>query len=205
MTDVKLILAHGAGAGSQSEFMQSVCNKLTEFTKSEKNYQLEVILFDFPYMQQIHTTGKKRPPDKMPKLVEAFKQQVLHLGEDDIVFVAGKSMGARVALETILATDRNIRGAIALGYPFYPPGKPEKHRLELISKTTKPCLIVQGERDTFGNRDWVSQQAFSNNIKVNWLKAADHSLKPLKSSGVTHEQALDYACHTIIEFINEYV
>lgn len=205
MKSVKLILAHGAGAGSQSDFMQLICNKVTEFTKKQMKENVEVILFDFPYMQQIHATGKKRPPDKMAKLVAAFEQQVGQVSADDIIFVAGKSMGARVALETILASNRTINAVIALGYPFYPPGKAEKHRLELLQKITAPCLIIQGERDTFGNRAWVEQQALSNNIQINWITAADHSLKPLKSSGVSHEQALDSASHAIVEFIKAHV
>ena len=44
------------------------------------------------------------------------------------LFIAGKSMGGRVA--TQVAADENvndlIQGVVVLGYPFMPPGKPEK-------------------------------------------------------------------------------
>ena len=62
----QLILAHGAGAGSQSEFMQSIANGLSEIG-------IKTWLFDFPYMQTMYELGKRRPPDRAEKLKTADK------------------------------------------------------------------------------------------------------------------------------------
>jgi predicted alpha/beta-hydrolase family hydrolase len=51
-------------------------------------------------------------------------------------------------------------------------------------------LVVQGERDALGNREAVEAYSLSPSIKVFWLAAGDHDLKPLKASGFTHEQHL---------------
>ncbi len=199
----QFILAHGAGAGKHSEFMQQMCNKITELSQSE----IKVILFDFPYMQLIEQTGKKRPPNKMPVLVEAYREQLKACDPQIPVFVGGKSMGARVALETILNHRQkpvvNIRGYCALGYPFHPVGKPEKLRLELLNSVDINGLIVQGTRDTFGKQAEVESYPLNSNYKVKWIDTGDHSLKPLKSSGMTHAQTLQQAAESILEYINE--
>ena len=56
-----LILAHGAGAGMQSPFMADLAALLAA-------QGITVVRFDFPYMQTIAETGKRRPPDKIDKL-----------------------------------------------------------------------------------------------------------------------------------------
>ena len=56
-----LILAHGAGAGSDSEFMEWFAHSLTN---SELAAGLVVCRFDFLYMLARRLTGIKRPPDR---------------------------------------------------------------------------------------------------------------------------------------------
>ena len=57
-------------------------------------------------------------------------------------------MGGRVAT-TILQSSKAL-GAVAYGYPFHPPGRPQELRIEHFQTMTKPLLIVQGSRDPFG-------------------------------------------------------
>jgi len=38
-------------------------------------------------------------------------------------------------------------------------------------------------------------------IALHWLAAADHDLKPVKRSGLTHEQHLDEAADVIAAFL----
>ena len=64
-----VILAHGAGAGAESEFMVDMAAQL-----AARN--INVVRFNFPYMEIIKETGKKRPPDKMPKLEERFHTMI---------------------------------------------------------------------------------------------------------------------------------
>lgn len=50
-----LILGHGAGAGKEHEFMQYMAKALVA-------KGISTVLFNFPYMQTIKATGKRRPP-----------------------------------------------------------------------------------------------------------------------------------------------
>ena len=62
-------------------------------------------------------------------------------------------------------------------------------------------LIVQGERDALGNRETVSGYSLAPGITLEWLAAADHDLKPLKASGLTHAQHLQQAAERVADFL----
>ena len=68
-SDLTLVFAHGAGAPMDSDFMQALAGLVAE-------RGVRVIRFEFPYMMQRRQTGKKRPPDRMPILLDAFAQVV---------------------------------------------------------------------------------------------------------------------------------
>jgi hypothetical protein len=53
-----------------------------------------------------------------------------------------------------------------------------------------PMLVLQGERDQFGNREDVATYLLSPSIRIEWLPDGDHSLKPRASSGVTEKENL---------------
>lgn len=186
-----LVLAHGAGAPMDSEFMNEMAARLT-------GRGVRVIRFEFPYMAERRTTGKKRPPDRAPRLVAHFNQVLDELG-DGPVYIGGKSMGGRMA--TLIATEREVAGVCVLGYPFHPPGKPEKTRLGHLPDVRCPVLICQGERDALGTREQVAGYALPKSITLTWCPDGDHSLKPRKSSGVSLADNLDLAADAIAGFI----
>jgi len=96
-----------------------------------------------------------------------------------------------------------VIGAVALGYPFHPPGKPEKTRTAHLQSLCKPLLIVQGERDTFGRREEVVDYELSNTIELRFLNDGDHSFKPRKASGETLEGHIDTTTQFTVRFIEE--
>ncbi len=61
--DPLFIFAHGAGAGSDSEFMQ----RMAELIAAQEIY---VVRFDFPYMEQRAIDGKRRPPMDFPPMIQ---------------------------------------------------------------------------------------------------------------------------------------
>lgn len=211
----RLFLAHGAGAGKEHEFMQSMSLHLT-------NLGIDVVLFNFAYMQTIKATGKRRPPDKADKLLQHFADVICDVNAKEPLlplFIGGKSMGGRMA--TMLLSEATayqqhqsnepsveqceylagICGAIALGYPFHPPGKPEKTRTAHLETLTKPLLVMQGERDTFGTKADISTYSLSSSIKVKYLPDGDHSFKPRKASGYTQESHIQTAAEATAKFI----
>jgi len=120
-----IYLAHGAGAGHNNAFLQSLFATL-----SEKMVNV-VIPVTFSYMAEQEQTGKKRPPPRFNTLVSEYMEVI---GAEHDCVVAGKSMGGRVA--TQLTHNSSVKAVICYGFPFYPSGKPEKHRLSYF-KTLK--------------------------------------------------------------------
>lgn len=199
-----VIYAHGAGAGNQHEFNHQLCNLLCDLG-------LEVVSFNFPYMQTAYELEKKRPPNTNKILVEHFNTVVSSFTNNTNlpIFIAGKSMGGRIASQ-LLADGTDCLGAIVYGYPFIPPGKPEKltQRMAHFEDINKPMLILQGQRDTFGNTNTLKDVSLPKAIELSWVTSGDHSFKPLKSSGLNEQQNIADAATTTKEFIsrvlNEY-
>lgn len=181
---VTVALAHGAGAPMDSAFMEAFADGLAA-------KGLLAARFEFPYMAGRRGGGTKRPPDRMPVLMETWASVVAALGGPGKVVIGGKSMGGRIA--SLLAADLEtkgtpVKGLVCLGYPFHPPGKPQNTRVAHLEKLQTPALFLQGERDSLGNRADVAGYALSSAIRVHWLADGDHGFKPRKASGRTEAE-----------------
>jgi len=185
-----IALAHGAGAPMDSPFMQY-------FAENLGSGGFRVARFEFPYMVERRVTGAKKPPNRGPILIETWMAVVNELGPDNLI-VGGKSMGGRIA--SMIADDAGVKGLVALGYPFHPPGKPEKLRTEHLEKLRTPALFCQGTRDPFGTRDEADGFMLSKSVHFHWLEDGDHGFKPRKASGRTEPQNWDSAIAAITEF-----
>ena len=184
-----LLLAHGAGAPMDSPFMEAITTGL-----ADKGWR--VVRFEFPYMAKARLTGRRGGPDRLPVLLECFRDQLNLEGGERPLFLGGKSLGGRVASLLLDALSDGgsaaeedlgdtVRGGICLGYPFHPPGKPERLRTEHLQTLQTPMLILQGERDPFGRPEEVAGYALSPQLQLQWIPHGDHSFKPSRSSGLT--------------------
>lgn len=187
------IFAHGAGAGMEHDFMAAVAKGLVE-------QGIRVVRFNFPYMIKRAEDGKKRPPDRAPKLLEAYEEVIAHFTSQPIV-IGGKSMGGRMS--SLLAENELVAGIACLGFPFHLPGKPEKFKGDHLANIEKPTLILQGERDTFGKREEFDDFVLSSQVKVSFLPDGDHSFKPRKRSGHTEAGNIELAVEQLAAFIKE--
>ncbi len=185
--------AHGAGAPMDSGFMNAVAAGV-----AEAGYR--VVRFEFPYMAERRESGRKKPPNPQGVLLDTWRAVIADLGPGQLV-IGGKSMGGRMA--SLVADETKVRGLVCLGYPFHPPGRPEKLRTEHLAALKTPTLICQGERDTFGTRDEVVAYKLSKAIRLHWLADGDHSLKPRKSSGRTEAGNIDEAVSEIAAFMGK--
>jgi predicted alpha/beta-hydrolase family hydrolase len=188
---ITIAMAHGAGAPMDSEFMQV-------FAESLGNLDIRVVRFEFPYMAKRREDGRRRPPDRAPALLDVWRNVAAELDPDGLV-VAGKSMGGRIA--SMIADEVGAAGLICVGYPFHPPGKPDKLRTEHLETLMTPALILQGERDPFGRREEVGGYALSKSIAVEFLPDGDHDLKPRKASGRTRAANWAEAVDRMAEFV----
>ena len=193
----RLILAHGAGAPMDSPSMNNLTEALVK-------HNVEVVRFEFPYMSQRRTLGKKRAPNRMPELIASYEKVISGWckKQDLPLFIGGKSMGGRVATMMAASTDENlakqpkqsqgkeeeeeeqageeliehIRGVLCFGYPFHPPGQPQKLRTEHLKHTQVPLCILQGTRDSFGKPAEVESYG---------LNASSHTIELRKGGGVS--------------------
>lgn len=191
-----LLLAHGAGAPMDSRFMDTVAGMVAA-------HGIHVVRFEFAYMASRRTGGGKKPPSRMPALLDELRS-VLALLPPGPVFIGGKSMGGRAASMLAAQADApdHIAGVVCLGYPFHPPGKPDKMRTAHLPDIHCPVLIVQGERDSFGTRDEVAGWQIPSQISFHWAPHGNHDLAPPKRSGLSDEDNWSEAARAIARFID---
>lgn len=187
-----LLLAHGAGAPMDSEFMELAASGLSE-------RGVQVARFEFPYMAQRRIDQRKRPPDRQPRLLAAFAEALAQVEDEGAVFIGGKSMGGRMA--TLLAVERRVAGVVVLGYPFHPPGKPERLRVEHLASIQAPCLVCQGDRDALGSRDEVMSYTLPSHIECCWLADGNHDFQPRRRSGVSWQDNMTRALDQVSDWI----
>ncbi len=184
-------LAHGAGAGMDTPFMNA-------FAEGIAAAGHRVVRFEFPYMAARRRDGRRRGPDREPVLRETWVGLVGQLGAERLV-IGGKSMGGRIA--SLVADELAVRGLVCLGYPFHPPGRPERVRTAHLASLVTPTLIVQGTRDRFGTPAEVAQYHCSSQVRVAWIEDGDHDLKPRRSRGRSVEQARDEAITEVLNHL----
>ncbi|MFR9718999.1 alpha/beta fold hydrolase [Aeromonas diversa] len=190
---VRLLLAHGAGAGMAHPFLATLSALLA-------GESLQVVRFNFPYMARMEREGGRRPPDRAPVLLDCWREVIAAHAHPRLI-LAGKSMGGRMAAE--LADETGAAGLVLLGYPFHPVGKPERRRGDVLKEIATPTLLLQGERDAFGCREELIDFPFSPAVRLHWLPDGDHSLVPRKSSGLTEADNLATAARLIRAFADE--
>lgn len=192
---VRILLAHGAGAGMEHAF-------LAELSRLLAGPDIEVVRFNFPYMSKRALDGKRRPPDRQSVLLDHWRQMIEVFAHPRL-FLAGKSMGGRMAAELYQESEdeMNAAGLLILGYPFHPPANPDRWRGEVLKQIKTPTLLLQGERDTFGTRAELADFPFSSAVSVHWLTDGDHGFKPRKSSGASEQGNLCQAAERIKDFI----
>lgn len=184
---VRLVLAHGAGAPAGSPFMTAIARGLAA-------RGVAVARFDFPYMR----AGTRKPPDREPVLLETWRSVVAELGRGWAI--GGKSMGGRMA--SLVADELGVPALVCLGYPFHPPGRPEKVRTAHLAGLLTPTLIVQGTRDPFGTPQDVAGYALSPAVQVEWLPEGNHSWKPPARTGRTEAENMGQGVEAVFRFLS---
>lgn len=199
-----LILAHGAGAPADSSFM-------IKLSESLAHQGVTTIRFEFPYMARRREDGKKRPPDRQPRLLDHYEQVIAEVMvgplSDRPLFIGGKSMGGRMA--SLLAADLRLegrfKGVVCFGYPFHPPGKMDRWRIDHFPEVWCPVLVVQGTRDPFGKVDEVSERVASfKRLKLNWLEGGNHDFLPLAKQPESQEDLIQQAAESAASFMGTY-
>lgn len=195
-----LVLAHGAGAPMDSNFMN-------RFAEAAAEHGIAVARFEFGYMAKRRETGKKSPPPRADKLIGEY-QKAVQLVLDDIegpILIAGKSMGGRVAamLAGSESLPQRVLGVVCLGYPFHTTAKPDlaDWRLEPLQKSLRPIFIAQGDRDQMGNQSEVEAVQLPDTVSIDWLEDGNHDLAPRGASPATWNGNIEQSAQKTAEFL----
>lgn len=201
-----LLLAHGAGAAMDSSFMNRLSNALAA-------HGIATARFEFGYMAKRREGGSKAPPPKADKLTGEFQtalQKLLaEMKSEDLacpVLIGGKSMGGRVA--AMLAGGNSlpsrVRAVACYGYPFHPTGQSDAPwRMEPLEQANRPVLILQGERDPFGNREELEGITLPEKVSVTYLEDGNHDFGPRGQSPATLDSNVTAAAAATAEFVSK--
>jgi predicted alpha/beta-hydrolase family hydrolase len=189
-----VVLAHGAGGPMDSSFMN-------DFARGLADAGLRAARFEFPYMRARRTGGKSGAPDREPVLRAAWLEAIDSLGGGGRLVIGGKSLGGRMA--SLVADEAGAAGLVCLGYPFHPPGQPDRLRTKHLAALRTPALILQGTRDPFGTPEDVAAYDLSRSIRIEWIEDGDHSWKPRARSGRTLGQNVQEGIAKTVEFARQ--
>ena len=191
----RFLCAHGAGAGMSTPFLSALAAALTD-------QGIATLRFEFAYMTERRSSGRRKPPPRAESLMGEYVAAATAVAEGAPLLIGGKSMGGRVAS---LVADRlydqgRIAGLVCLGYPFHPPNKPAQLRTAHLAGLACPTLIIQGERDPFGNRREVESYPLAPAIRLQWAADGDHDWGPRGASGHTRRENIEAAAAAIAAF-----
>ena len=133
-----LVIAHGRSNDMKNPFVRRIA-------EAASGAGLLALRFNFRYVDSKRTASRDLSveEDDLRGAVRYARQAV----PSGPIFVAGKSMGARVCARA--SADPDVAGMIALGYPLHPMFRPEVRNPPEWPKIVKPVLIVQGDQDPF--------------------------------------------------------
>ena len=157
-----LVLGHGAGGGVGSRDLVTA----RDVALAEA--------FAVALVEQPYRVAGRRSPSPAKTLDAAWTAVVEHLRAGELrglpLVVGGRSLGARVACRTAVAT--GAIGVLCLAFPLLPPRRSgaAESRLPELDAVPIPTLVVQGERDPFGVPPPGEQRAVT-------LVRGDHSLR----------------------------
>lgn len=98
---------------------------------------------------------------------QAFLARVLAGRPARSTTIVGRSSGALVATRLAAEGAAQIRGIVALSYPFQHPDRgAEPERTEHLARLAVPTLILQGRRDAYGGAEAATRYPMSGWIRV---------------------------------------
>ncbi len=192
-----IVLAHGAGAASSSDWMRGWAERLAQIGR--------VHAFDYPYMRE----GRRRP-DRHATLVAAHLEAIraARRKRRGPLVLAGKSMGGRIGCHVAVESDAPVKALICFGYPLVALGS-GKLRDEVLLALRVPVLFVQGTRDPLCPLDLLekTRKKLRAPHRLHVVEDGDHSLlvakRTLKERGETQADVDRRIAHAIADFLRE--
>ena len=168
-------LAHGAGAGMDHSFMETLADSLSKVG-------IATLRFNFPFAE--HKKGRPDSPAIAHMTIEAAIMKARELNPKLPLFVSGKSFGGRMSSQWLAGhPDSSVNGIIFYGFPLHPSGKPSTERADHLKALKIPMLFLQGSKDTLAT--WPLIKSVCESLRkatLVKLEGADHSFKAGKQN-----------------------
>jgi uncharacterized protein len=163
-------LAHGAGAGMDHSFMETLADSLSKVG-------IATLRFNFPFAE--HKKGRPDSPAIAHITIEAAIKKAHELNSKLPLFVSGKSFGGRMSSQYLAGhPDSSVKGIIFYGFPLHPSGKPSTERADHLKALKIPMLFLQGSKDTLASWELIKSVCGSlRKATLVKLEGADHSFK----------------------------
>jgi len=196
--DRAVLLAHGAGGDRHTPALRVVADALA-------GAGIPSLRFDYPYR-----AAGRRAPDRPAVLAQATRDAAAALARrcglpPDRIVVGGRSMGGRVC--SLLVADPTeplpALGLVLLAYPLHPAGRPDRRRVEHFARIRVPCLFVSGTRDALGAPESLRAgvRSIPAPTRIEWLEAADHGFRPLRTAGLGPTEVLDRVAEAVVTWV----
>jgi predicted alpha/beta-hydrolase family hydrolase len=190
--DKLVILANGAGADMNSDFMTFFHQGIGEHYRCLK--------FNFLYQ----SIGRKSPDSA--RILEDTWLSICQYAVDKLetspgkIVLGGKSMGGRYA--TMIAPRTKAGKIVLLGYPLHPPGRKDKLRVDHLMEVKAKMLFCSGTRDSLADYALLQEQLSAiPRAALYTVPEGDHSFKVLKRSGLDQEKVMTDTLNAVLKFI----
>lgn len=197
-----LVLAHGANNDLDYPLLSYLAENLAALVDAT------VIRFNFPYVER----GVDHSSDSAETLLATYRRAYEHLVNEAAppgapVFLAGKSLGGRIAAESVSRRPEGdgleAAGLVELGYPLHAPGRTDRINLRPLRHIDVPSLFCIGSHDPFCHVDLLEPvlPTLLAPAELYVVESGDHSLVLPRSSGKTPDAAYPEVVAKIAVFL----
>jgi predicted alpha/beta-hydrolase family hydrolase len=193
------VLAHGAGAGMNHPFMETVAAELEARGVATLRYQ-------FPYMEQ--RIKRPDPPQIAHATVRAAVAEALALVPGQLLVAGGKSFGGRMTSQAqAKAPLEGVHGLAFLGFPLHPAGRPSQDRAAHLFGVQIPMLFLQGSRDALASADEIEPlcEKLGERATLRLFADADHSFHVPARTGRTDKDVLDDVVDAFMAWLDDVI
>ena len=177
-----LVVTHGRSSDMRNPFSRRIA-------EAASGIGLTALRMNFRYVDEKGRASRdlRREEDELRGAVRFVRKDI----GNRPIFIAGKSMGARVCARA--SSDPDVAGVIALGYPLHPQFRPEVRNPPEWPLIVKPVLVVQGDQDPFCDlarlRDELTRLTQPYELVV--IRDAGHSFEPRGAKRDTFPEVWD--------------
>ncbi len=191
VSDMAILLAHGAGAGQDHPGITAIRDGLVRRGHP-------VLTFNYPYME----AGRRFPPDRREILIACHEAAARWLGRVSPRFVmAGRSMGGRIG-SYLAAQVEACAGMVFYAYPLHPARRPDRPRADHLAGIPIPMLFFTGSRDPLAFPEEVDRWLVPlERATIEIVPDADHGFRVPKRSGRTNEEIIEWMATRTSEWI----